>query len=350
MGYDKKCFATALINLAVKGFLTISEKDGEYAVTVTGKKAEMAAGEAALTKSLFRGSKSRDFKQSQHNYIKAALEAHEASLRRDYEKKYFITNSGYFFLGMLLTIAVVVGSLFMITDLVDSAGTVFIMVWCTLWSFAVFFLIKNAVDAWKRAKGILTVIAAVYATVFALIFTGIEIFVITTFTRDLSWSFLFILLAGAGINWVFYELLKAPTRAGRKLLDKVEGFRNYLEVAEKHELEARHPKGRCPELFEACLPYALALGVEQKWSEKFADVLVKVSSAGTAGYHPSWYTGSSWDQNPMSDFSSSLGGSFTRAISSSSTPPGSGSGGGGFSGGGGGSSGGGGGGGGGGGW
>ncbi len=62
---------------------------------------------------------------------------------------------------------------------------------------------------------------------------------------------------------VFYYLLKAPTRAGRRMLDKIEGFKLYLEVAEKEELNMRNPPEKTPELFEAYLPYALALAVEQ---------------------------------------------------------------------------------------
>lgn len=118
----------------------------------------------------------------------------------------------------------------------------------------------------------------------------------------------------------------------------------YLSVAEKDSLDALTPGGRTPELFERYLPYALALGVEQAWAQKFADVLSR-AAAGGEPYRPGWYSGRSWSSADPTGFASSLGGSLSGAISSSSSPPGSSSGGGG-----GGSSGGGGGGGGGGGW
>ena len=101
---------------------------------------------------------------------------------------------------------------------------------------------------------------------------------------------------------------------------------------------------KTPELFEKYLPYALALDVEQEWAEQFADVLAQAGQKG-ATYSPAWYSGSNWSTLGATGFASSLGSSFSGAISSSSTAPGSSSGGGG-----GGSSGGGGGGGGGGGW
>ena len=101
------------------------------------------------------------------------------------------------------------------------------------------------------------------------------------------------------------------------------------------------PPPLTPQLFESYLPAALALGVEQRWAERFADVL----NVQAPNYAPAWYAGPGWNIRDMGSFSSNLGSSLSSAISSSSTAPGSSSGGGG-----GGSSGGGGGGGGGGGW
>jgi uncharacterized membrane protein len=138
------------------------------------------------------------------------------------------------------------------------------------------------------------------------------------------------------VNALFHHLLKAPTLSGRRLMDEIEGFRLYLSVAEQERLNILNPPEKTPELFEKYLPYALALDVEHEWSEQFASVLAAVASDG--GYRPSWYTGRSWRTRDMSGFASSLGKSFTGAISSASTAPGSssGSGGGGSSGGGGG--------------
>jgi uncharacterized membrane protein len=150
------------------------------------------------------------------------------------------------------------------------------------------------------------------------------------------------------INILFYQLMRAPTLTGRKILDKIEGFKMYLSIAEKERLNLLNPPDKTPELFEKYLPYAFALDVEQEWSEQFSDVLSKAYGP-SADNAPRWYSGPSWHTLGASGFTSSLGSSLTTAVSSaassSSSSPGSSSGGGG-----GGSSGGGGGGGGGGGW
>jgi len=146
----------------------------------------------------------------------------------------------------------------------------------------------------------------------------------------------------------FAIIMKRPTIRGRKLLDEMLGFKDFLEIAEKDELNLRNPPEKTPQLFEAYLPFALALGVDQQWSERFASLLASIRDPNGREYQPSWYNGK-WNSSNLRKTTNKLSSSLNSAISSSVSPPGSSSG---FSsgGGGGGSSGGGGGGGGGGGW
>lgn len=152
------------------------------------------------------------------------------------------------------------------------------------------------------------------------------------------------IVAMAIVVLIFVMLMRRPTGLGRRLLDEVAGFREYLDVAEKDEMNLRNPPEKTPALFENYLPFALAMGVEQHWAERFAAVFAGLRSADGGDYHPSWYSGS-WNNFDMSSSTSSMSSGLGSAISSSVSPPGSSSGGSG-----GGSSGGGGGGGGGGGW
>ncbi len=135
----------------------------------------------------------------------------------------------------------------------------------------------------------------------------------------------------------FVIIMKRPTIRGRKLLDQMLGFKDYLEIAEKDELNLRNPPEKTPQLFESYLPYALALGVDQQWAERFAAILAAIRDADGRPYKPAWYSGS-WSTSNLTSNTSKLSGGLNTAISSSVTPPGSssGSGGGGFSGGGGG--------------
>lgn len=140
---------------------------------------------------------------------------------------------------------------------------------------------------------------------------------------------------------IFGRLLMAPTLEGRKALDDIEGLKLYLTVAEKDEFaQLVGPRSSEPRMdaarYEALLPYAVALEVEEAWTKKFT-LAVGVAAAAAATSQMSWYHG----HRPVTDLSSfgrSIGSGFSSQIASASSPPGSssGSGGGGSSGGGGG--------------
>ena len=357
MGYDNACFAAAIINLAVKGFLKIEEDDDDYSLELTGEEnIEMAPGEAAIVKKLFEKDTTYDLiansplmkkfiealggvpieaddsgkvtkiklTQKNHRRIGGAVSAHKSSLQNNYEKIYFLTNTAFFTVGLIITFIVLLASIVSVPDSMDPAA-IFMIAWLTGWTFAVFSLVKQVYLLWSNVNGVLSVLPAILMTLFALPFFAGEIIGLYMLTELTSISMGFVLLIAAIINWLFYELLKAPTLAGQKLLDKIEGFKQYIDIAERHELDFKHPKGRSPELFEEYLPFALALDVEQQWGESFADVLAQ-AQASNSGYSPSWYHGTHWNNSNIGSFTSSLGSSFTSAIASSSTAPGSSSG------------------------
>src|SRR3569623_1579589 len=68
---------------------------------------------------------------------------------------------------------------------------------------------------------------------------------------------------------LFGFLMRAPTPAGRRLMDQIDGFRMYLDTAEKNRLNLDREPPLTIKRFEAILPFAIALGVEKPWSDKF---------------------------------------------------------------------------------
>ncbi len=344
MGYDHKTFAAAIVNLAAKGFLTIAEDGGTYTLEKTGKNpVEMAPGEQALVKKLFSGRNMIELVSANHAPIGRALEAHKKSLKRNYEKIYFLSNSAYLLPGVLISIGALIAGILALRSGREGFTALFLTVWLSVWTIAVVGLVTAAARSWRNvaAGGVGKALAA---TLFAIPFVFFEGMGLWMFAEVTAISLGVALILLVLVNMLFYQLLKAPTRVGRKLLDKIEGFRHYLEVAEGEQLKSRSLPRKTLDLFEIYLPYALALDVEQQWTEQFADVFAEIGKAQGRRYHPSWYR-SSHGYSRIADMSASLGNALGSAISSSSRAPGSASGGGG-----GGSSGGGGGGGGGGGW
>jgi Predicted membrane protein (DUF2207) len=146
------------------------------------------------------------------------------------------------------------------------------------------------------------------------------------------------------IEIVFAVLMRAPTVQGRSLMDEIDGFKMYLETAEKNRLnyvDKGEPAMTVPR-FEAILPFAIALGVEKLWSQRFEGDLARNAVQGVQGgsYSPLWYTGGNWSDasSGIASSVSSMSSAMTSAMISAqpSSSGGSGFGGGGGSGGGGG--------------
>ena len=295
MAYDDRCFAAAVLSLAVQGGLTIEqEKSGLLGRkrTYTLHSSRPASGgatfsedEARLHGQLFASSTSVELDTKNQVLLNAVKLGHMKQLRKQFTPSLFRINGGWHGGGVVLTLLIGGGLIW----LANRAG------FAPTWWFA-------TKPGW----------IAIGAGVAALL-----------------------------TNLAFGRLLKAPTIAGRAVMDHIEGFRLYLDVAEGDELKLIDEPPLTTELFERYLPAALALEVEQHWAERFSEVF----ATQAATHSPNWYRGDSWSTRDVARFSSGLGSSFSSAIASASTAPGSSSGGGG-----GGSSGGGGGGGGGGGW
>ncbi len=294
MGYDDRCFAAAILSLAVKGGLRIEQakqglfgRKSRYTLHRTEPKAAEAFSqdEWTLHKKLFASGPSVELDDTNHVLIGGAKDKHRGFLRKSHTPSFFRINGGWHAGGLALTLVLAVAILLLCV---------------TLGGFAP--------QWWFLTPG--------------------------------GWAVIGAALVALVANGLFGKLLKAPTIAGRAVMDHIAGYRLFLDVAEGDELQLVDAPPLTPALYERHLPAALALEVEQRWAERFASVFATQAAA-----QPGWYSGDGWSSRDIGGFTSSLGSSFSSAISSAATAPGSSSGGGG-----GGSSGGGGGGGGGGGW
>jgi hypothetical protein len=345
MAYDRKSFAASLVDMAVKGYMKISEDDGTYTLKRTGKSARdagLATGEDAIGGKLFdSATDSIVLKQTNHTDVAAAISALQTSLKNEYERGYFVTNGHWFFGGLaILAITAIATAL-----LSDNAGSsAFLLLWLSGWSVGTAFLLHRAYDGWANAfsgpgSRILNTLSALFLTAFSIPFAGGLIFALFAFGGLVSWQASAMLAIGGFAAYVFYHLLKAPTLLGGKIRDQIDGFRIFLDTAEKDRLEKLNPPAVTPAVFEKFLPYAIALDCENSWSKKFE---VEAAAAGvtpqSSNYTPAWYSGGSFGRLGAASFASGLGASMASAAASAATAPGSssGSGGGGSSGGGGG--------------
>jgi uncharacterized membrane protein YgcG len=344
MGYDRKSFAAALIAMAVKGYLKITEAHGAYNLTRTGRcetETGLASTERAVARVLFNGVNEIELKNTNHTIVSRAVTALRDALKKEDEGVYFVTNRGWFFGG--LAILVLSGAAAALLS-EDAAPAGFILIWLAVWAAGTSHLLLNVYESWSSViagpgSRILNVFSAVFTTLFAAPFVGGLIFGIYFLGLSFPVATLIGLVAQGMLATLFYRLLKAPTMAGAKVCDQIEGFRIFLTVAEKDRLEVLNPPQVTPAIFEKFLPYAIALDAENSWSRKFeAETAAAGIGSNQSGYVPGWYSGPSFGRLGTAGFASSVGSAIAGATASAASAPGSssGSGGGGSSGGGGG--------------
>ncbi|HEY1707692.1 MAG TPA: DUF2207 domain-containing protein [Rhizomicrobium sp.] len=339
MAYDRKAFSATIINLAVNGYLTISQSGNIYTLTKKNGTAPLTDSDQAVRDRLFAEGDTLELKQTHHTLITAAISALRLALKREYEKAYFLTNLHWFIGGVAILIITGLAATLLSANAGGASGILF---WLGGWSIGCAVLLHRCYDAWNTAlrgpgSRFLNVFSALGITLFAVPFTVALVVVFVVFGGVMGAASIPLIVGGV-LAYVFYHLLKAPTALGAKTMAEINGFREFLNTAERNRLEILNPPQVTPAVFEKYLPYAIALDCENQWSKRFeAEAEAAGVDPSQSGYYaPVWYSGSGNFQSAA--FASSLGASMAAAAASAATAPGSssGGGGGGFSGGGGG--------------
>ena len=346
MGYDDRVFVSAVVDLAVKGYLRIEQTGSLYSLQrLKPEDSSLPVEERNLLHILFEKSSEISIAATDAVTFSTAKSTLSQDLNLQENLRLFKKNRRWAVPGILLTLLIV---LIIVTSThgPNAGAAGFLTVWLSIWTIACVALVRGAIAARKSGKGLIAVsMMAIPFLIAEFVVIGILAFMIS------AWAVL-LLIAIAVANGIGMHELKALTPDGRKLFDQIEGFKQFLTEVDSDRLQRLNPPEKTPQLFERCFPYALALGVEQAWANQFTSVLAlaAVATGGTVvAYSPLWINSTDWEAFNVNQFAGNFSSNFCSAISSASSPPGSSSG---FSGGGGGggSSGGGGGGGGGGGW
>ncbi|GAB1408220.1 hypothetical protein MASR1M8_21390 [Thermomonas brevis] len=268
MGHDTRCFSSDLLDLAVRGCLRIDREKrllkDEWTLTRLpgGNGGALPPAQHRLLEALFAKGPTLALTSKNASTMQAAGSEQLKSLEAAYSDRMFKRHGG----SIIVASLIVVFGLIVAFDLSDGAGHLLLI-------------------------GVAALMVAVLVA--------------------------------------FAMLVRAPTPEGRALLDEIEGLKRYLSVAERDEL-ARMAAPDEPQLdaerYQALLPYAVALEVEDAWTEKFTLAVGAAAAAAAAG-SMAWYHGSGGDS--LSSLTSAVGSGLAGQIASSSSPPGSGSGGGG---------------------
>ncbi len=291
-----EAFAVAITSLATKGYLVIDEDDGDFTLTRLREAGDdLPVGEAAVMRNLLETDDHRVTLDGKYKpSVARAVSDLETGVKAEYAGLYRRDHRAFWWGGCLLALTSAV------TGLVVDAGTaeaivlvLFFGIFGLAFGAASFVLLRaamipaTAVLRGKFSKLPQAIAALAFAGIFCtpVLFVGAQIFYAT------SLPLFVIVIALIAVTALFLHLMKAPTLAGRKLLDHIEGYRNYLRLAESDRLKmmAGEP-AMTSALFERHLPYAMALGVAEAWTKRFE------AMAATQGepqeWSPSWYRSS----------------------------------------------------------
>jgi uncharacterized membrane protein YgcG len=327
MGFDDKSFSAALVSLAIKESLIIKEEKRKFTLQkVAANKSELSRGEQEVFNKLFSKNDVIVINQTNNRTIQLAKNALETTLKNDFEKTHFNLNGKYLIPGMALSLMTVAG-IFLFSEIDESL--IFFSVWISIWTLGCTALAINIFGLWKNAlTNKATIGTAIFRSLMAVPFFLAEIYVFVIIGMEIGFLSVLLILVILVTNILFYEWMKAPTLFGREMMDKIEGFKMYLSVAEGSRIMLRGAPEKNIGLYEKYLPYAIAMDVENAWTRQFNNVIEQISFK--SGYRPEWYQSNHpFNVTNVNRMMGSLESALSSAVSSSS-----GSRGGGFSGGG----------------
>ncbi len=199
---DDVSVAATLVHLAQHGAIRIDERQGAYQIRMAGPAEDCAPLEQEVLATVFGDADRLVLGMAR---ARATLQRARSSMKRRLEaeyRTYFVSNSRYLWPGLLLSAATMAAS-----------------------------LLVPSLQGGGKVGTFLKIFSAIQVGVFG--FLGL----------------------------LFYILLRTPTMEGRRLLDRIRGYRDALGANYRKEEHGTSEPGVSPFLARQ-LPYAMALGIE----------------------------------------------------------------------------------------
>ncbi|WP_154223020.1 DUF2207 domain-containing protein [Marinicella rhabdoformis] len=303
---DEKSLTAAILSLATKGFVTIKQTEKLFKIKPKDRpnKHPLSRGERNIKSKLFgRGNHAVHLKKKYHSKVASAKISLTKALKDEYKEKCFVDNWDKISWGWVISLFL---SYFFFYTLYGHIMGGFVLFFMMLFAcfFAGMFIVIIVGAPWLLILVVLGLIGS-YVELS-------EWFM----THWLPCTFVGLIFFG---NLLFAYLLRAPTLFGRQLKDQIEGLKLYLRTAEVNRLNLLHPPEQNLSHYEALLPYAIALNLENAWGERFSLQLAEATEKD--GYQPTWYHGTTFKSGTFSNNISSLTRGLSSTVSTAMTTP-----------------------------
>lgn len=328
-------------DLAAKGILVLEEgeKDG-FVVEHTGASWEgVPEDERAVLQALYGGGQPAQVALGRRYEprLGPAMLALRNSFGKAFDARWYRTNRGPWLIGALLAALTAIAATTLDARTAGEAAVIaFMLIFVAGFGTPVVLILTTVLPQW-RSGGVRGILGGLFMLLVALAFmvpVATVLFILSEMVAPpaIAVAVLAMLVAIAFRSW-----LETVTEEGRDALAALAGYRLYLSMAEGDRLNQAGRDVEITEaLFEAHLPYAMALGVEQQWTGKFSASLARSATdpdAARAAYRPRWYRGRGANWQGPDSLTTQLSRNLSRAAGTASTRPSSSGGGSGRSGG-----------------
>ncbi len=232
---DTTCFAADVLDLAVKGFLTLTNTSGSALESLKKNKQpprSPTAFEQALMHSLFGDNREVcSLRDQAQDFMTGAYMRLTSSYATSIDSDYVPSIAGYIGTGVGITLAAVLGLFYFFP-----------------------YVLGGALDVW--VLGLLAVHILMHV--------------------------------------LAYVLLPTYTQKGQNLYEMIAGFNMFLATTDSQRIKMFGvPPLKTVGLYEQYLPYAVAFGVEKAWTQQFASLFAQLEREGKP-YQPVWFHGPGW--------------------------------------------------------
>lgn len=278
-GMDSRVFVVALLELVSLRLVRMTKK-GEHTRFERAGQASRAVPEGALLEAilhkLFRKDQAFTRDGLQGTRFEDAEDAMKAFLQKKYGERLFATTNqaartgrNYWFLYALLTIA---------AGWLQDSARMGEPIFGLLFGVPAVWGLAATIRAWRRKR-----VSAVILIFVAVFLVPMLLSSLAALGRSLALvpldtvAALLVLAMLAVTTWA-YDFLPTYTEEGHQVMDKINGFKKYLTLAEGPRLQALVSPTDKLEVYERFLPYAVSLDVGKQWAAGFAGMF-----AGVAG-------------------------------------------------------------------
>ncbi|WP_374279496.1 DUF2207 domain-containing protein [Desulfovibrio sp.] len=312
--------AAAFLGLAFKGLCRITRADAKtYAIELTTgtneRRSELTAEEQAVYRELARCASNgeRLVLRPRDEEIRNIFSAAKTSLKQNFKGAWQL-NTWVAVLGWFLVLPLAFAASFWEMDLslLAPSGSQLLLTVLLLGVCAAF-CATLLLPLLLRRQYPISLMGMMGLEVIPL--AGMAALVLQFYFYDLEWLFLLLMII---TSIVFTAIIKAPSPAARAVLDEIEGLAMYMRTAELPRMEQAGAQDEQPEdtaeVFRRLLPYALVLGLEKTWCNRFADQL-QAAALEDCGVDVALVHG----HNGWSDFSNGFGSAVSASSASANT-------------------------------